>query len=515
MFSKIITGSLSGLEAQIVTVETDFYNGLPALSMVGLASVTVKEAAERIRASIINTGHSFPCKRITINFSPASTRKDGSHFDLPIAVGILASAGVLKEQITEKYAFIGELSLDGNVNRIKGALPLVIGFRENGIKRIILPEANLNEAAIVKDVDLFPASHFSQVIEHMQTEEGILRHNNGTLDLPVKSYKDDYADIYGQEHIKRVMTICAAGFHGVLMIGNPGVGKSMMAKRLPTIMSSMTYDEVLETTKIYSVAGDLSDKKPLVCERPFRAPFHTISPGALVGGGVKPVPGEISLAHCGVLFLDEFFEFRRRSLDLLRQPVEDGSISISRHGENVVFPCRSVLVAAGNPCPCGYRGDPRHECNCSDGQIQKYTGKLSAAMLDRIDLMVLMGFAEYDELTAEKGRRGKDYKCLSSAEMKRDVENAVKTQRKRYAGEDISYNSQLSSKQTEKYCGLDDECRNFMRDAYDKMALSIRGYHKMLKVARTIADIEGSQKIKILHLAEALQYRQWEGVGRG
>jgi len=330
--------------------------------------------------------------------------------------------------------------------------------------------------------------------------------------LPAKVYREDYSDIYGQEHIKRVMAICAAGFHGVLMIGNPGVGKSMMAKRLPTIMSSMTYDEILETTKIYSVAGELSDKKPIIYERPFRAPFHTISPGALVGGGVKPIPGEISLAHCGVLFLDEFFEFRRRSLDLLRQPVEDGCISISRHGESVVFPCRSVLVAAANPCPCGHSGDPRHECNCSELMIQKYTGKLSAPLLDRIDLQVLMGLAGYDELTDEAESKNRNYKCLSSAEMKRDVENAVKVQRGRYRSEDILYNSQLSSKQTEKYCVLNSECKEFMKEAYDKMALSVRGYHKTLKVARTIADIEGIEDIKIYHLAEALRYRQWEGA---
>ncbi|MCL1982924.1 MAG: YifB family Mg chelatase-like AAA ATPase [Clostridiales bacterium] len=515
MLSKIITGALSGLEAEVVTVETDFYNGLPSLNMVGLASVTVKEAAERIRAAIINSGHSFPYKRITINFSPAATRKDGSHFDLPIAVGVLTSAGELKERITEKYAFIGELSLDGNVNRIKGALPLVTGLRKNGYKRIILPAANIHEADVVKDVDLYPASHFSQVISHMKTEEGIIRHGNREYDVPKTDYSEDYSDIHGQEHIKRAMEICAAGFHGLLMIGSPGVGKSMMARRLPTIMPSMTYDEMLETTKIYSVAGKLSDNRPLISTRPFRSPYHTISPGALIGGGVKPVPGEISLAHAGVLFLDEFFEFKRRSLDLLRQPVEDGSVSISRHGESVTFPSRSVLVAASNPCPCGYRGDPRHECKCSDHQIQEYVGKLSAPLLDRIDLQVLMGFAAYDDLIDEKNSGRKNYRRKTSADMKRSVENAVARQRERYANEEILYNSQLSSKQIEKFCVLNSESENFMRQAYEKMALSIRGYHKILKVARTIADIEGADSIDVLHLAEALQYRQWEGARVG
>ena len=510
MLSKIITGSLSGLEAGLVNVETDFYNGLPALNMVGLASVTVKEAGERIRAAIINSGYSFPYKRITINFSPACTRKDGSHFDLPIAVGILTSSGALKKQTTEKYAFIGELSLDGKINRIKGALPLVIGFRENGIKNIILPAANIDEAAIVKDVELFPAEHFSQVIEHMKTEDGITRHNGSRHNLPATGYEEDYADIYGQEHIKRVMVICAAGSHGLLMVGNPGVGKSMMAKRLRTIMPEMTYEEMLEATKIHSVAGKLSDKKPLIYERPFRSPYHTISPCALVGGGIRPVPGEISLAHSGILFLDEFFEFKRTILDLLRQPMEEGHILISRNGENVTFPSRSVLVAASNPCPCGHRGDPRNECKCSERQIQNYTGKLSGPLLDRIDLQVTMGFMGYDDLINED-RRQPEYICASSAEMKRDVECAVKTQRMRYIKEGILYNSQLSSVQIKKYCALDKESVKFMKKAYDKMALSARGYHKTLKVARTIADVESADNINTAHLAEALRYRQWEG----
>ena len=506
MLSKIMTGSLSGLEAGLVDVETDFYNGLPALNMVGLVSVTVKEAAERIRGAIINSGYSFPYKRITINFSPASIKKDGSHFDLPIAVGILASSGELKKQITEKYAFIGELSLDGKINRIKGALPLVIGFVENGIKKIILPAANLNEAAIVKGVDLFPAEHFSQVIEHMKTEEGITKHHGRRHNLPANEYKEDYADIYGQEHIKRVMVICAAGAHGVLIVGSPGVGKSMMAKRIRTIMPEMTYEEMLETTKIYSVAGKLSDKKPLIHERPFRAPYHTISPSALVGGGVRPVPGEITLAHSGVLFLDEFFEFKRQTLDLLRQPIEEGHILISRNGENVVFPSRSVLVAASNPCPCGYRGDPRNECKCSERQMQSYTSKLSGPLLDRIDIQVTMGFVGYEDLINEH-RHKPDDRCASSEDMKRDVERAVKTQKKRYIKEEILYNSQLSPARIKKYCAIDRESENFIKQAYEKMALSARGYHKMLKVARTIADVDGEDHINIAHLAEALSYR--------
>jgi magnesium chelatase family protein len=349
----------------------------------------------------------------------------------------------------------------------------------------------------------------------MKTETGIGKHENVGQNVFMKhNYEEDYSDIYGQEHIKRVMVICAAGSHGVLLVGSPGVGKSMMARRLKTIMPEMTYEEMLEATKIYSVAGKLTDKNPLISERPFRAPYHTISPSAFTGGEKRPTPGEISLAHSGVLFLDEIFEFSRRTLDLLRQPIEEGTVVISRDGESVTFPCRSVLVAASNPCPCGYMGDPRNQCTCTEREIRNYVSKLSGPLLDRIDIQVAMGFAEYDEVandekilsTSEVESRLKSeskaevangYLCATSAGMKSDVKRAVEIQRKRYEHEGILWNSQLSPVQIKKYCALSKEAKDFMRIAYDKMSLSVRGYHRILKVARTIADIDGEESITI------------------
>ena len=513
MLSKVMTATLLGLEAAPVMVETDDHAGLPALNMVGLASTTVKEAGERIRSAIGNTGYQFPCKRITINFAPAATKKEGSHFDLPIAVGILTATDQVDCAQTQGYALLGELSLGGSVTRIKGAMPLVMGLKEHGAKRVVLPEANVREASIVKGIELFPVRHLSQVVRFLQGEVKIpvFSPRESLREAAGAPGREDYADVRGQEHIKRIMVICAAGLHGLLMVGSPGAGKSMMAKRLPTIMPRMSDREILEATRIYSVAGHLSDKAPIISERPFRAPYQTISPRAFVGGGTTPAPGEISFAHGGILFLDELLEFSRKNLEMLRQPMEEGVITIARAGESVRFPSRFVLVAACNPCPCGYRGDPKRACSCSESQLTHYLGKLSGPLLDRIDLQATVPSAAYSHIAgaAEGGREAPP--PTSSAQMKAEVEAAAAIQKERYRKEAIATNGELTPNLIRTYCKLSGEGERLMEQAFEKMSLSARGYHKVLRVARTIADLSQSGAIEVHHLAEALQYRQTAG----
>lgn len=508
MMSKIHTAALTGLEAKKVTVETDLLAGLPCVILVGLPDTTVRESRDRIKPAVINSGFGFPMKKITVNMSPANTKKEGSHFDLPIAMGILAAAGMVKLSEYEKYAFIGELSLDGELRRIEGALPLTMGLKESGAEKIFLPYDNAQEAGLVRNVKLYPAKSLKEIAEHLKAEEegieeGKIKEFSGREKEVhnIGSFCIDYSDVLGQERVKRAVTICCAGNHGLLLRGEPGSGKSMIAKRIPTVLPELTYDECLEVTKIYSVAGKLSDEVPLIRERPFRAPHHTVSETALIGGGGRPKPGEISLAHKGVLFLDEIPEFGRGVLETLRQPLEDKKVLVTRNAGSYVFPCDTMLVAAANPCPCGYYGSEKHSCTCSGAKLERYRSKLSGPLLDRFDLQVDVRPVRYEELSGNE-------KSVSSSDMKKQVERVRKIQKIRYKGEGIDFNSQLDTKLMNKYCHLDTECRKLLESAFERLGLSARGYSRVVKTARTIADLEESADIKAEHIAEALGYRK-------
>lgn len=522
MLSKIYSCTLLGLDVQSVIIETDFSQGLPGMRVVGLPDTMVREACDRIKPAIVNSGYQFPLRKITVNLSPANLRKEGSHFDLPIAMGILSSAGMIKINDDGDCAFLGELSLDGKIQRIEGALPMVIGLAENGIKHIFLPKNNQEEASLVLGVNIYPVETLKEVVEHFSTCKGKKKlepytkekrkinvtYNKGSFCL-------DYSDVKGQEKIKRAIVISCSGNHGLLMRGEPGSGKTMIAKRIPTVMPELTYEECLEVTKIYSIAGKLSKEQPFIGERPFRAPHHTITATALIGGGGKPKLGELSLAHKGVLFLDELPEFNRNVLENLRQPLEEKHINISRLMGNFCFPCDFLLVAAANPCPCGFYGSQEHECTCSVNKIEHYRNKISGPLLDRFDLQVEVLPVKYEDIADSTGnlemRMCKDRymmdDVISSEHMRKQVEKVRKIQEERYKDERISFNSQLEGDLLQKYCFLDDACSQLMENAFKNLGLSARGYVKVLKVARTIADLEESLNIRVSHIAEALSYR--------
>ncbi|MDO4860457.1 MAG: YifB family Mg chelatase-like AAA ATPase [Bacillota bacterium] len=504
MLTKIITASLWGIDADLVTVETDAHPGLPALNIVGLADITIKEAKDRIRPAVMNSGFRFPGNRITVNLSPAATRKEGSHFDLPVALGLLLLQEGAPAENAPGWGVLGELSLDGQVLPVTGALPMAIGMRKSGIKKIMVPEGNAEEVSIVKDISVYPVESLREayMIYTGQVYAGrIARRDTASRKTCGKS-EPDYADVAGQENVKRAVTIAAAGAHGLLMMGSPGVGKTMIASRMPGIMPDLDYEGALTLTQIYSVAGRLSEKKQIIRGRPFIAPHTTITKAGLMGGGLKPKPGAVSLAHEGILFLDEFGEFDGKLLDMLRQPMEEGKIAISRGGRNAVFPCSFMLVAASNPCKCGYLGDPKHECTCTPGQIDSYRSRFSGPLMDRIDLHVKVEAVEERDL-------GRKTKGLSTPEMKEMVAGARVLQRKR---QKARLNGELEPAELKKYCPLGEEERKFMEKAYSSLGLSMRVYHKIIKVSRTIADLAGESEISVSHIAEALQYRGLESI---
>lgn len=502
MLSKIKSCGLIGINGYTIEVETDISNGIPAFDIVGLADVAVRESKERVRSAIKNVGFDFPVRRITINLAPANIRKEGSAFDLPIALGILTATGQMSNPVIDNYMFIGELSLDGDIKPVNGILPMAITALQEGIEYMVLPAANADEAAVVKGLKILPVRNISEIILHLNGEMQIKEHCvdideffNGNAD-----YEIDFADVKGQENVKRALEVAASGAHNCIMVGSPGSGKSMVAKRLPTILPSLTFEEALEVTKIHSIAGMLPAKTSLITTRPFRAPHHTISDISLIGGGKVPKPGEISLAHYGVLFLDEVPEFGRDALEVLRQPLEDGIVNISRVNASLTYPAKVMLLCAANPCKCGNFLDTSKQCTCTPKQVQQYLGRLSGPLLDRIDIHIEVASVKYKELESVKQEE-------KSSKIRERVNKARSIQLERYKGMRIYSNAQLQPYMIEKFCRLDDECRRLLKTAFEKLGLSARAHNRILKVSRTIADMDESTDIRPCHIAEAIQYR--------